>query len=48
MMIGYARDFQDNLSLRAFVQEMQSKHVPLIALNTGPEVSAKCLLDCEI
>jgi len=39
MMIGYARDFQDNLSLRAFVQEMQLKHVPLIALNTGPEVS---------
>jgi 3-dehydroquinate dehydratase type I len=48
MMIGYARDFQDNLSLRAYVQEMQSKHVPLIALNTGPEVSAKCRLDCEI
>lgn len=39
MMIGYARDFQDNLSLRAFVQEMQARHVPLIALNTGPEVS---------
>jgi len=39
MMIGFARDFQDNLSLRAFVQEIQSKHVPIIALNTGPEVS---------
>jgi 3-dehydroquinate dehydratase type I len=39
MMIGFARDFQDNLSLRAFVEEVQSRRIPIIALNAGTQVS---------